>query len=139
MAQAETLLSVFVWTMACLGAAERIAPELFLHWWLVASIALVANQLRTYVAHAYAGEGAPMSKLEQLADTITLGGWPLLTDALAPVGDRFHAIHHLFPFLPYHAFPKAHQRLLEVLPARRRLPKDDLGRAHGRHAQTDHA
>ncbi len=34
-----------------------------------------------------------------------------------PVGLRYHALHHLFPFLPYHNLGKAHARLIARLPA----------------------
>jgi fatty acid desaturase len=34
-----------------------------------------------------------------------------------PVGLRYHALHHLFPFLPYHNLGKAHARLVAQLPA----------------------
>ena len=33
------------------------------------------------------------------------------------VGLRFHALHHLFPSLPYHNLAKAHRRLMKELPA----------------------
>jgi fatty acid desaturase len=30
----------------------------------------------------------------------------------APVGLRYHALHHLFPTLPYHALGEAHRRIV---------------------------
>ena len=36
---------------------------------------------------------------------------------LAPVGLRYHSLHHLFPTLPYHSLGKAHHCLVKVLPA----------------------
>jgi fatty acid desaturase len=35
----------------------------------------------------------------------------------APVGLRYHALHHLLPNLPYHSLGRAHRRLLAQLPA----------------------
>jgi fatty acid desaturase len=32
------------------------------------------------------------------------------------VGLRYHALHHLFPSLPYHNLGRAHQRLMAELP-----------------------
>jgi len=29
----------------------------------------------------------------------------------APVGLRFHALHHLLPSMPYHSLPEAHRRI----------------------------
>jgi fatty acid desaturase len=37
--------------------------------------------------------------------------------ALCPVGLRFHALHHLFPGMPYHNLEAAHHRLMQHLPA----------------------
>ncbi|MEM9826175.1 MAG: fatty acid desaturase, partial [Planctomycetota bacterium] len=33
-----------------------------------------------------------------------------------PIGTRYHALHHLFPRLPYHNLGEAHRRLVEGLP-----------------------
>ncbi len=35
----------------------------------------------------------------------------------APVGLRYHAVHHLLPHLPYHALGTAHRRLIAAIPA----------------------
>lgn len=43
-------------------------------------------------------------------------GQPVLDPLMAPVGLRFHATHHLFPSLPYHALGKAHRKLVQELP-----------------------
>jgi fatty acid desaturase len=61
-----------------------------------------------------------MSLDEQVADSINLWGpaWLRpLTALLAPVGLRFHALHHDFPTLPYHALGAVHRRLTRELPA----------------------
>ena len=55
--------------------------------------------------------------LDQLLDSINYPRHPFLSSLWAPVGLRFHALHHLFPSLPYHNLAKAHQRLMAELPA----------------------
>ena len=76
-----------------------------------------------------------MSYLEQLEDSINIPGQPVLTGLLFPVGLRFHALHHLFPTLPYHVLPSAHRRLMAELPAdspyRRTVVDNYLGVVRG--------
>ena len=40
-----------------------------------------------------------------------------MTPLLAPVGLRYHALHHLMPAIPYHSLGKVHRALLTELPA----------------------
>jgi len=54
---------------------------------------------------------------QQLLDSVNVPGNPLITTLWAPVGLRFHALHHLLPGLPYHSLGTAHRRLLAELPA----------------------
>ena len=58
-----------------------------------------------------------MSYLEQLEDSVNITGHPLLTELFFPLGLRYHALHHLFPALPYHNLGTAHRRLMAQLPA----------------------
>ena len=39
----------------------------------------------------------------------------LLPVLWAPIGLRYHALHHLLPGVPYHALAEAHRRLSRVL------------------------
>jgi fatty acid desaturase len=78
---------------------------------------LAMNHFRTLAAHRYASQGHLMSLEEQLTDSVDLPQRDWLTLALCPVGLRFHALHHLFPGMPYHNLETAHQRLMAQLPA----------------------
>jgi fatty acid desaturase len=75
------------------------------------------NWVRTIAAHGYRNTGSTMTFIEQIEDSITVPGHPLLTELLFPVGLRYHALHHLFPSLPYHSLGIAHRRLMAQLPA----------------------
>jgi fatty acid desaturase len=74
------------------------------------------NHLRTLGAHRYRNAGEPMTYSAQLLDTNTFPGWPLLTELWAPLGLRYHALHHLVPSMPYHEMGTAHRRLMRELP-----------------------
>ncbi|HKY91219.1 MAG TPA: fatty acid desaturase, partial [Nevskiaceae bacterium] len=77
---------------------------------------LSLNWVRTLAAHRYANEGEPRAYLDQLSDSLNITGQPWLTALMFPVGLRYHALHHLFPSLPYHNLGEAHRRLSERLP-----------------------
>ena len=51
-----------------------------------------------------------------MLDSNTIPGGPW-TELWAPLGMRYHALHHLFPTMPYHTMGVAHRRLLRELPA----------------------
>ena len=91
-------------------------------WWMVFKTYAVfaawmfVNQLRTLTAHRYSRSGDPSSYQDQLLDSNTFdSGW-ILPEVWAPVGLRYHALHHLMPSMPYHAMGQAHRRLLDRLP-----------------------
>jgi fatty acid desaturase len=83
----------------------------------LAMFVLGLNYIRNLVAHRYQNTGGKMTHAEQLADSVTItGGW-LWTELFFPLGLRYHALHHLFPGLPYHNLGRAHRRLMATLPA----------------------
>ncbi len=86
-------------------------------WYCVAVLVLFVNSLRTLAAHCYRNSGDRTMEIpEQFLDSVDVPGHRLLTALWAPVGLRYHATHHLFPALPYHALAAAHQRLVSELP-----------------------
>ncbi len=82
----------------------------------LATYAIGLNWVRTLAAHRYRNIGNEMTYAQQLEDSLTMGGRSPLTPLLFPVGLRYHALHHLFPSLPYHSMGEAHRRLVERLP-----------------------
>ena len=54
----------------------------------------------------------------QLLDSVNLDpSWRGAYELWAPVGTKYHALHHLFPAMPYHNLGLAHERLMRTLPA----------------------
>ncbi|MEP6784701.1 MAG: fatty acid desaturase [Sphingomonadales bacterium] len=81
----------------------------------VASGVAVLNQIRTLVAHLWENEGEPITVTAQYLDTVNVPPPSLLPALWAPVGLRYHALHHLLPSIPYHALGEAHRRLSAAL------------------------
>ena len=84
--------------------------------YLVSVCILFLNALRTLGAHRYTNDGGEVTFVDQLLDSVNYPNHPLLSALWAPVGLRFHALHHLFPSLPYHNLAKAHRLLMAHLP-----------------------
>lgn len=80
----------------------------------ICTIAL--NWVRTLAAHRFMNTGGNMTYVEQIEDSLTIEGRSLLTLLLFPIGLRYHALHHLFPLMPYHSMGEAHRRLMTALP-----------------------
>nr|WP_298930738.1 fatty acid desaturase [uncultured Erythrobacter sp.] len=79
------------------------------------SVTAVLNQLRTLVAHLWENEGEPMTVTAQFLDSVNVPPPGLIAEVWAPVGLRYHALHHLMPSMPYHDLPEAHRRLKREL------------------------
>lgn len=92
--------------------AGPVEPVHWLMAWALHAWTLGLNWVRNLAAHGYANRGESMSHLAQLEDSINITGQDWLTVWLFPVGLRYHALHHLFPGLPYHNMGLAHQRLM---------------------------
>jgi fatty acid desaturase len=78
---------------------------------------MLLNQLRTLVAHLWENDGEPLTVTAQYLDSVNVPPPALLPALWAPVGLRYHALHHLLPSLPYHSLGEAHRRLSKALVA----------------------
>ena len=98
------------------GVATGVVPlRGFLIFMAVASAVAVLNQVRTLVAHLWENEGEAMTVTAQYLDSVNVPPPALLPVLWAPVGLRYHALHHLTPALPYHSLAEAHRRLKAAL------------------------
>ncbi|MCK0127333.1 fatty acid desaturase [Erythrobacter sp. F6033] len=79
------------------------------------SVTAVLNQLRTLVAHLWENEGDPMTVTAQFLDSVNVPPPGPIAEVWAPVGLRYHALHHLMPSMPYHDLPETHRRLKKEL------------------------
>ncbi|NWG74197.1 MAG: fatty acid desaturase [Rubrivivax sp.] len=110
--------------IACMAWAWLLVAALFAGYaWLVGLWALLLvviatlNTVRALCStHLYVERDEGRDTMGQVADSLNIdGGWA--TQLLCPVGLQYHALHHLAPYLPYHALPQAHRRLMAQLPS----------------------
>ena len=112
---------VFLWCVWFLLRGGIMRDQWLDPFWLIAySVGigvLVLNELRTLGAHRWTNKNeAEMTFEEQLLDTLNYPYRAWITELWGPIGTRYHALHHLFPSLPYHNLGEAHRRLSEGLP-----------------------
>ena len=107
-----------VWAIALLAMVfTNIIPmRAFLIFMAVMSGSVVLNQIRTLVAHLWENDGQEMSVTAQYLDSVNVPPPATMPALWAPVGLRYHALHHLLPGVPYHNLGEAHRRLAAELP-----------------------
>jgi fatty acid desaturase len=113
----ETAVSIWAMSLIALSVSGTIPLRNVLIYLGIVSGSVVLNQIRTLVAHLWENDGEVMSTTAQYLDSVNVPPPALLPALWAPVGLRYHAIHHLLPGLPYHALGEAHRRMIAALPA----------------------
>lgn len=95
-----------------------LIASVFVFGWKPLAIALgilsavaVLNQVRTLVAHLWQNQGDAMTVTAQFLDSVNVPPPGIAAYLWAPVGLRYHALHHLLPSIPYHSLAEAHDRL----------------------------
>lgn len=104
-------LGATLWAWGLLASVWAFGWRPLLIALAVVAFAAVLNQVRTLVAHLWVNEGEPMTVTAQYLDSVNVPPPALLSPLWAPVGLRYHALHHLLPSMPYHALGEAHRRL----------------------------
>ena len=104
-------LGASAWAIAILSASWAWGWRPLLIGMAVVSLTAVLNQVRTLVAHLWINEGEPMTVTAQFLDSVNVPPPGPLAELWAPVGLRYHALHHLLPSMPYHSLAEAHRRV----------------------------
>ena len=93
--------------------------------YLLGLTTLILNQMRQLADHHFEGDGSPSDVETHVADSCNFTGNDMLTSLFFPFSIRYHALHHLFPSLPYHNLRSAHEYLVKVLPMNSRYRELD--------------
>lgn len=104
------------WSAAAVLMVRGVMPARALLIWLAVLVFVsFLNTVRVLGAHEYETDGMPRSRHGQLDDSIDTPGGPW-TELWAPVGLRYHALHHYFPGIPYHNLGTAYRRIIAGMP-----------------------
>ena len=111
------IITVLVWiVIGAVLTVNHVAWRCLLTWYAAFAGVAVINTIRTLGAHRYTSDGTPIGRDAQLIDSIDTPG-AIWTELWAPVGLRYHALHHYFPGIPYHNLNAAYVRLVDSLSA----------------------
>jgi len=103
-------LGASAWALALVASVFTLGWRPLAIALAVVSLAAVLNQLRTLVAHLWQNDGEAMTVTGQYLDSVNVPHG-VVAPLWAPVGLRYHALHHLLPSMPYHSLAEAHRRL----------------------------
>ncbi|MPS68505.1 fatty acid desaturase family protein [Novosphingobium aerophilum] len=103
------------WAIAVLAASAAYGWRPLLIALCVVSLTAFLNQVRTLVAHLWENDGDAMTVTAQYLDSVNVPPPAKFSELWAPVGLRYHALHHLLPSMPYHSLAEAHRRLARQL------------------------
>lgn len=107
----ETATAIWAVALIALTVAGILPLRAVLIFIGVGSGVALINQVRTLVAHLWENDGEPMTVTAQYLDSVNVPPPALLPVLWAPIGLRYHALHHLLPGVPYHALGEAHRRV----------------------------
>lgn len=88
-------------------------PQLY----ALAVATVMLNQLRQLADHHFEGDGSRVDMASHILDSCNFTRRDPLTLLFFPFSIRYHALHHLFPSMPYHQLAAAHAHLVATLPA----------------------
>ena len=111
----EAATSVWAITLVALVVGGVVPLRAFAIFLGIYAASTLLNQVRTLVAHLWENDGEAMSVTAQYLDSVNVPPPSYLPFLWAPVGLRYHALHHLVPSVPYHALGEAHRRLVAAL------------------------
>ena len=98
-----------------LFVAGYLPSNLLAIWYVSVYLISVVNYYRTMLNHRYFTGFDSTNHKQQVIDSITYVLTPF-NALFFPVGLGYHALHHMFPQIPYHNMGKVHNVLMHTLP-----------------------
>jgi fatty acid desaturase len=112
----DLICSVYKVVLVTLVLLKVLPFQFIINFYFAFVIASLINMYRALFNHLYANETlTSLSWEDHLLDTATIKSG-FFTKLIFVNGLSYHAIHHLFPEMPYHNLEKAHKILEKHLP-----------------------
>ncbi|MBI2382168.1 MAG: fatty acid desaturase [Gammaproteobacteria bacterium] len=113
----ELATSAFILLVLAAMGLGLLPWQALLQYAIIVVLIASLNSIRAIGAtHRYRSRGQEFSFHHQFQDSVNVASSRLDSLLMCPVGLRYHALHHLFPSLPYHNLGEAHRRLSSTLP-----------------------
>jgi fatty acid desaturase len=104
-------------TVAALLFTGIVPVHLVVHIYSIVVCMLVLHGMRIMVGHRYrADDAGTHDRIAQVEDSFNFPDSGPITKLFLPVGFHLHALHHLFPNIPYHNMAEAHRRIAAFVP-----------------------
>ncbi len=113
---ADLATSAWLWSTAFLFWTGAVPAAIAAKFQLLVFLGVCFNGFRNLFAHTYRSDGRPKDHFQQFEDSITIQAPWVVEKLFFPVGLKYHALHHLFPNIPYHEMGAVHRILTENLP-----------------------
>jgi len=112
----ELACFLYLLVLATAFLTRRPPAGMILHVYALFVVVLFLHSMRVMVGHRYETEKYPQGRIGQILDSYNFTRNPVVTRLMAPLGFDLHALHHLFPNIPFHNMPEAHRRITAALP-----------------------
>lgn len=93
-----------------------LPSNILIVWFFVMYIVYLLNFYRVVTSHTYLTRFNKTNFKQQILDSSTVIFMPI-SFILYPLGLQYHALHHMYPNIPYHNLNKAHKFLCNILPS----------------------
>lgn len=131
-------MEILCWLRSCIipaGVILGLATDgaMGTHWtrmpqlYLLGFTVVLINMTRQLADHHFDSEGSIADFEAHVVDSCNFTSGDPVTRLFFPFAIRYHALHHLFPSLPYHNLAAAHEYLLQELPSDSPYRKLDQG------------
>ena len=113
----ELFCSLRAWCIPGAAVLGIASPSRMLMLYSLGASVVILNQLRQLADHHFEGDGSHLTMSEHIIDSCNYTNRDPITWLFFPFSIQYHALHHMFPSLPYHNLSGAHEYLLRKLPA----------------------